>query len=307
LFYKLQVKSKKFSGRSAYICSSLIVCKLNSHLFEKEEKMRNKLFLSAFIVPVVLFLFNPGLAQQHPEDPGQADTLYFVAGPPCSSNGDTLFFPSGGGDVTIYINFWNDEALAGFVVPLTDTTYDPSSDAFLDPLKNNGTGNPLCFQGSRVENFDVKICYLDANAPRLFYAAIIWFDSISAGEGLFATMVYTVKDAGRICLDTLFIPPNNTLLFVKPTAVTFTPQFVSRCFYLAPYVYGDVDGDNSITMDDVVYLIKYLLANGPAPAYAADMNCDGEVDNSDFLYLINYLKKGGPPPRDPDNDGIPDC
>jgi len=271
--------------------------------------MRKKLFLSAFIVPVVLFVFNSGLAQQHPKDPGQADTLYFVPGTPCSSNGDTLFFPSGGGDVTIYINFWNDEALAGFLVPLTDTTYDPSSDAFLDPLKNNGTPDPLCFQGSRIENFSVRVIALDLNPPQLFYGAVEInpSDSLMPGEGLFATMVYTVKDAGRICLDTLFIPPNNTLLFVEPTAVTFTPQFVSRCFCLASYLYGDVDGDNSITMDDVVYLIKYLFANGPAPVYPADMNCDGKVDMEDFHYLIDYLKKGGPPPRDPDGDGIPDC
>jgi len=269
--------------------------------------MEKKLFFSAFIVPVVLLVFNLVLAQQHPKDPNAADTLYFVPGPPCSSNGDTLFFPSGGGDVTIYINFWNDEALAAFVVPLTDTTYDSSSDAFLDPSKNNGTANPLCFQGSRVENFDFKLCFLDANPPSVFYGTINMFDSISAGEGLFATTVYTVKDTGRICLDTLFFPPNNTLLFVEPTAVTFTPQFVSRCFYLASYVYGDVDGDNSITIHDAVYLVRYLQGNLPAPAYPVDMNCDGQVDMDDFHYLIDYLNKDGPPPRDPDGDGIPDC
>jgi len=269
--------------------------------------MKKKLFLSAFIVPFVLFIFNPGLAQQDPKDPGAADTLYFVPGAPCSSNGDTVFFPSGGGDVTIYINFWNDEPLAAFLVPLTDTTYDPSSDALLDPLKNNGTPNPLCFQGSRVENFEIKLCLLDANPPQVLYGTVNMFDSISAGEGLFATMVYTVKDTGRICLDTLFIPPYNTLLFVKPDAATFTPQFVSRCFYLAPYFYGDVDGDGSITVQDAVYLVRYLQGNLPAPAYPLDMNCDGTVDMDDFLYLMDYLKKDGPPPRDPDNDGIPDC
>ena len=51
----------------------------------------------------VFSLVTSGLAQ----DPGDPDTLYFVAGPPCSSDGDTLYFPTGGGDATIFINIWN--------------------------------------------------------------------------------------------------------------------------------------------------------------------------------------------------------
>jgi len=64
---------------------------------------------------------------------------------------------------------------------------------------------------------------------------------------------------------------------------------------------GDVDGDGVISITDVVYLINYLLKDGPEPVplETGDVNCDGVVDIVDLVYLINYLFKGGPPPCDP--------
>jgi hypothetical protein len=195
--------------------------------------MKKKLFTPVFLLFVVLFPFNSGLAQQDPNDPGFADTLYFTAGSPCSSDGDTLYFPSGGGDVTIHINMWNDESLLGIVVPLIDSAYGPPSNAFLDSSKNNGSPDPLCFQGSRVEHFFSKICNLDSNPPSVLYAAV-HTDSLLPGDGLFATMTYTVSNTGRICLDTTFFYPVNVLKFVNTESMGFTPQFVSRCFHLLP-------------------------------------------------------------------------
>lgn len=62
---------------------------------------------------------------------------------------------------------------------------------------------------------------------------------------------------------------------------------------------GDANGDNGVTVSDVVYLINYLFKGGaaPDPLEAGDVNCDGTVSVSDVVYLINYLFKGGPPPR----------
>jgi len=198
--------------------------------------MKKVLFSTVFISFVILFAFSSGFAQQDPNDPGEADTLYFVAGPPCSSDGDTLYFPAGGGDVKIYINMWNDEGVIAAVAPLTDSTYGPPSNAFLDSLKNNSSPNPLCFEGSRVEHFQVTVCVLDSHPPPVLYGAVAMFeeDSLLPGDGLFATMVYTVSDTGRICLDTLFYFPTNVLAFVTTPAVMFTPQFSSKCFYLRP-------------------------------------------------------------------------
>ena len=51
--------------------------------------------------------------------------------------------------------------------------------------------------------------------------------------------------------------------------------------------------------------VRYML-NAP-PSLAGDLNCDGLVDIDDIVYFINYVFVGGPPPKDPNNDGVPDC
>ena len=64
---------------------------------------------------------------------------------------------------------------------------------------------------------------------------------------------------------------------------------------------GDIDGNESINLLDVVYLINYLYKGGPPPAILnlADVNNSGSVNLLDATYLINYLYKGGPPPNCP--------
>lgn len=61
---------------------------------------------------------------------------------------------------------------------------------------------------------------------------------------------------------------------------------------------GDADGDGQINASDVVYLINYLFAQGPAPVTfeAGDADSDGVINASDVVYLIDYLFIGGPPP-----------
>jgi hypothetical protein len=64
------------------------------------------------------------------------------------------------------------------------------------------------------------------------------------------------------------------------------------------YICGDANGDGTIDIADVVYLINYLFADGPPPdpPAAGDATCDGEVNIADAVYLINYLFVGGSPP-----------
>lgn len=62
---------------------------------------------------------------------------------------------------------------------------------------------------------------------------------------------------------------------------------------------GDANGDGTITISDVVYLINYLYKGGsaPDPPAAGDANNDTQIDLEDVVYVINYLFKGGPPPE----------
>jgi non-lysosomal glucosylceramidase len=64
------------------------------------------------------------------------------------------------------------------------------------------------------------------------------------------------------------------------------------------YQSGDANGDGSINVGDVVYLISYLYQSGmpPDPPEAGDVNCDGVIDVGDVVYLINYLFRSGPAP-----------
>jgi hypothetical protein len=64
------------------------------------------------------------------------------------------------------------------------------------------------------------------------------------------------------------------------------------------YKCGDADGSSSINVSDVVFLINYIFASGPAPNpfAAGDPDCSGTVNISDGVYLINYIFASGPLP-----------
>lgn len=64
------------------------------------------------------------------------------------------------------------------------------------------------------------------------------------------------------------------------------------------YLNGDANGDETINLEDAIYLIQYVFKGGaaPSPEAAGDANCDGAVNLPDAVYLIEYIFKGGPPP-----------
>jgi hypothetical protein len=69
-------------------------------------------------------------------------------------------------------------------------------------------------------------------------------------------------------------------------------------FQFTVFVAGDANGDGTVDIGDVVYLVNYLYKGGlaPDPIQAGDANGDAVVDVGDVVYLINYLYKGGDPP-----------
>jgi hypothetical protein len=69
------------------------------------------------------------------------------------------------------------------------------------------------------------------------------------------------------------------------------------------FLCGDTNGDKSVDIIDVVYLINYLFRGGDPPqcppelsTLCADCNGDGETGLADVVYLINYVLKSGPEP-----------
>ena len=64
----------------------------------------------------------------------------------------------------------------------------------------------------------------------------------------------------------------------------------------ASLISGDANGDFTVNVADVFYLINFLFAGGPPPIGPADANGDGTVNVTDIFYLINFLFAGGPAP-----------
>lgn len=58
---------------------------------------------------------------------------------------------------------------------------------------------------------------------------------------------------------------------------------------------GDADGNGLLTISDVVYIINFIFAGGPAPCNG-DADCNCILTISDAVYLINYIFAGGPAP-----------
>ncbi len=61
---------------------------------------------------------------------------------------------------------------------------------------------------------------------------------------------------------------------------------------------GDANGDGSINVADVTFLVDYLFFEGPPPDPEAlgDLDCNGAVNIADLTYLVDYLFHEGPPP-----------
>jgi hypothetical protein len=78
------------------------------------------------------------------------------------------------------------------------------------------------------------------------------------------------------------------------------PAATAVCPSVTTYLLGDSDGSGEIDIDDVVHLIYYIFASGPAPnpIECGDVDHSGFVDIDDIVFLINYIFAGGPSPCD---------
>ena len=65
------------------------------------------------------------------------------------------------------------------------------------------------------------------------------------------------------------------------------------------YVPGDANGDGTLDISDIIFIIQYIFGGGPAPAPAirADADCSGAIDISDAVYLVYYIFNGGSAPH----------
>ena len=86
---------------------------------------------------------------------------------------------------------------------------------------------------------------------------------------------------------------------------TLTPLIILALMLLLPAasslgqgICGDVNGDSTINVADMCYLIDWIIQGGPPPpdTVAANMDLCNSADVGDLAYLIEYLFHGGSPP-----------
>lgn len=84
----------------------------------------------------------------------------------------------------------------------------------------------------------------------------------------------------------------------------------SSCFIdVQTALCGDVNGDDSIDIDDIVYVIQHVFSGGPEPdpPETGDVDCSGGTDIDDIVWLVAYVFSAGSAPCDTDGDGAPNC
>jgi hypothetical protein len=121
--------------------------------------------------------------------------------------------------------------------------------------------------------------------------------SIDPGESFVDSQTYVLDSTwnDKNCYVVVFVQ--------RDDSDTIRPVFRSArsgLFSISSPVSGDANGDGAVDAEDMVYLIKYLFIDGPAPHPLAngDPNSDCIVNVIDIVYLINYVFVGGPEPTE---------
>jgi hypothetical protein len=116
--------------------------------------------------------------------------------------------------------------------------------------------------------------------------------NIMPGETFVDSQTYTLNSAwpDTNCYVVVFVQRDDTREVLRSAKSGLFP----------PWVFGDANGDGTVDVADVVYLINYLFIEGlpPEPMAAGDANDDCVVDIADVVYLLNYLFLEGDPPKE---------
>ncbi|HEX7402208.1 MAG TPA: dockerin type I repeat-containing protein [candidate division Zixibacteria bacterium] len=281
--------------------------------------------LLIFLAIVLLSILWPaslslGACPEDPNDNGLCDTLYVEAYP------SDLHFTGAGQLVRVTLYVTHDltapvDSLAGMVIPLCFTRTNPTKYCSLTSYWNAVSVSGTSLSRSIIRDIEgINNRFLDMYAPHPtllyndFYLDVstsgqhFWFWWAGSNEIqrwkdgsriLTLTMTFRVEDSMTVCVDSCFWPPSDRLAFARSDAALFVPRHnLPYCFQISYPTTGDANGDGTIDVSDVVFLINYLFRGGsaPDPMPRGDANCDQVVDISDVVFLINYLFRGGPAP-----------
>ena len=259
-------------------------------------------------------------------DNGIRDSLYIT----CP---DSFQYHDPPWDVRIPLLVTNDipdpllDSIAGMMMILCYESTNPSANTCADPAKNTTDLYPYPNLNASIfrhlpsmEDPQVRNWMMDYSEPGL---GLQWdtriLDLTSMEETIFLSLVPTGMEDQRFCGGSRLLTTTITLTLEDTTTIAIDTcfwYFGRTCFsrsdaitympwYNGPFhvnirrsEYGDANGDGTINIGDVMYMVNYLYRSGPYPASfeAGDANCDGVHGILDVLILVNFLYKGGRPP-----------
>ncbi len=193
-------------------------------------------------------------------------------------------------------------SLAGLLVSVDLRAYEVESGSvgnkYTLQIENLGTQNlsgvAVTFLNSPAWLLNFSPTFIDIGdiAPNAAETVAFRFD-IAAGadssiDGMIELQITTLS--GKVW-------KKNLILYVVPRLVTLNPQTNGSCCNISNYdLYtpGDANGDERISLSDIIYLVNYVFKAGPEPLpffLSGDMNGDGTVALNDIIALINYIFK----------------
>ena len=140
-----------------------------------------------------------------------------------------------------------------------------------------------------------------ANPPSLMWPGQGQFNvQVASDPGFSSLIVNTVSQSNSFVIPQQIPVQDTTTVYwrVKPTSAQNYDCIYALNLLATPTGCGDVDGNQIVTISDIVFLINYIFAGGqaPNPLNSADADCSGNVNISDAVFLINYIFVGGPSP-----------
>jgi len=168
----------------------------------------------------------------------------------------------------------------------------------LDWLKAIPTINVLYPNGGESWFVDSTYCIL--------WESISFKDSveieiccIDGGDTTCSTIVDTTTNDGIYCWTVPDTPSDSCLVIISDVDNENPSDTSDDYFSISNYLPGDADGNGTVDLGDMLFLISFLYKGGdpPVPMAAGDPNGDCVLDLGDVLYLVSYLYKGGPAPQ----------
>jgi aminopeptidase N len=128
------------------------------------------------------------------------------------------------------------------------------------------------------------------SAPSVYKMPIEFQVTTAGGDSLFTLQ------------DTLRDQEFSLILDAAPNNLIFDPDYwvlSADTLYAYPHKAGDVDGNGSVQLGDVIYLANLILKGWPlpSPVAAADANGNCSITLGDAIYLVNHILKSGPDPH----------